>query len=147
MRPHKYYVPEAEAVKTYGVREVCQGNAAGKREYEARRYKMEVRQGFRCAKCERTAGSAMEFDHQNGRGSGGGRRDDRIEVDGKWFNAALCHMCNAEKGSKRYQWLQGRYVPRPKVEVDPSEPEPTSDAPPIRYKDFVSREVKQREVA
>lgn len=122
-KPAKYFIPEPESVTTYpDGRQVCNDNAAGKREYKARTYKMEVRQGFRCAICERIAGSSMQFDHQDGRGHGGGFRDDRIEVDGKWFNAALCHRCNTEKGSKRYHWQNGKYVP-------------------------VSREVKHREVA
>lgn len=124
MRTHKYFVPSPEAVKIYpDGREVCNRDIAeGKHEYDSRRYQMEVRQGFRCAICERIASCMMQFDHQDGRGHGGGNRDDRIEVEGKWFNAALCHMCNTEKGSKRYQWLNGKYVP-------------------------VSREVNQREVA
>jgi len=54
---------------------------------------------------------SAEFDHQNGRGSGGGHRDDRIAIDGLFYNAALCHDCNTEKGSKRYEWRDGKYVP------------------------------------
>lgn len=83
--------------------------AEGKRRYDENRYKMEVRQGFQCAICERIAGSMMDFDHETSRG--GGKQDDRIEVDGHWKNAALCRRCNTEKGSKRYHWLNGKYQP------------------------------------
>jgi len=85
--------------------------AEGKRLYYGNLYKIEVRQGFQCAICERIAGSRMDFDHEQSRG--GGKRDDRIEVDGKWQNAALCRRCNTEKGSKRYHWNSGKYVPNP----------------------------------
>lgn len=95
-----------------GGREVCDRTTAeGNRRYEDRRYQMEVRQYFHCAICERIAGSRMDFDHEQSRG--GGKQDDRIEVDGKWKNAALCRRCNTEKGSKRYHWLGNppKYVP------------------------------------
>lgn len=86
--------------------------------YKDRLYEMEVRQGFRCAICERTAGSRMEFDHQDGRGMNGGHRSDEILDDkGGWINAALCHDCNTRKGSKRYQWIDGKYVPITKDSV------------------------------
>lgn len=95
-------------------REVCNlQTAEGGRIYKRRTYEMEVRQGFRCAICERTAGSSMEFDHQDGRGMNGSNRDDRIvDENGKWLNAALCHDCNTIKGSKRYYWLNRKYVPK-----------------------------------
>jgi hypothetical protein len=51
------------------------------------------------------------MDHQGGRGSGGGIRDDRTVVDGEWHNAAVHGICNTRKGSKRYSWLNGKYVP------------------------------------
>jgi len=92
-------------------REVCTATVQGWRIYKGRLYVMEVRQQFRCAICERTEGSKMQFDHQDGRGHSGGRRDDRIEVDGQWKNAALCENCNLAKGSKRYAWLNGKYLP------------------------------------
>jgi hypothetical protein len=125
MRPHKYYVPEAEAVKTYpDGREVCQGNAAGKREYDARRVELWMRQdGLDAITGEWVDVNVAEFDHQAGRGSNGGHRDDRIvDENGNWMNAMLSHKSNSLKGSTRYHWLNGKYVP-------------------------VSREVKQREVA
>lgn len=84
----------------------------GLRMYKDRLYEMEVRQGFRCAICERTAGSRMEFDHQAGRGMNGGHRSDEICDDkGNWINAALCHECNSRKGSKRYTWINKKYLP------------------------------------
>lgn len=92
-------------------REVCSETKQGRRIYFGRLYVMEVRQGFKCAICERIAGSQMQFDHQNGRGHGGGHRDDRIEVEGSWINAALCEACNILKGSKRYKWLGNKYSP------------------------------------
>ena len=73
---------------------------------------MEVRQGFQCALCTRIAGSVMTFDHQAGRGHGGGHRDDRIvDEQGNWINAALCMSCNGKKASKRYHWKNGQYLP------------------------------------
>jgi hypothetical protein len=51
------------------------------------------------------------FEHQDGRGAGGGHRDDRIEIDGQWNNAAVDPDCNISKGSKRYTWFQGKYQP------------------------------------
>lgn len=100
--------------KQIGVREVCELKTAdGQRCYRGRAYDMEVRQGFKCAICTRISGSMMEFDHQDGRGMGGSNRDDRIvDADGNWINAALCHECNRLKGSKRYHWVDGKYVQR-----------------------------------
>lgn len=99
-----------EHVKVYpDGREVC--TAAGYREYMSRRDAMAVRQNGRCALC----GDYMffqTFDHERSRG--GGKRDDRIEVDGKWQNAAVHFECNTRKGSKRYAWVNGKYVPVPK---------------------------------
>lgn len=42
------------------------------------------------------------FEHENGRG--GGKRDDRIEVDGKWINGAAHWFCNNIKGSRRIKY-------------------------------------------
>jgi hypothetical protein len=82
----------------------------GSRMYKDRLYEMELRQGLRCAICERTAGSRMEFDHQDGRGMNGGHRSDEILDDkGAWINTALCHDCNSKKGSQRYKWVNGVY--------------------------------------
>lgn len=54
---------------------------------------------------------AATFDHQSGRGSNSSHRDDRIEVDGEWRNAALSLASNTLKGSKRYEWRGGKYLP------------------------------------
>jgi hypothetical protein len=48
---------------------------------------------------------AATFDHAAGRGLGGFKRDDRIEVDGHWQNAAVCWSCNGFKGSRRTPYL------------------------------------------
>lgn len=91
-------------------REVCNlKTRAGIGLYAGRTLMMQKRQGGHCALCHWYLG--MTFDHEAGRGSAGSHRDDRIEVDGRWINAALCYKCNGEKGSKRYHWVQGKYVP------------------------------------
>ena len=91
-------------------REICLSNTAGDREYEERTSTMASRQWNRCAIC----GNHMiraSFDHQQSRG--GGKRDDRIVVDGRWHNAAVCLPCNGEKGSRPYEWVyEGRLVPQ-----------------------------------
>lgn len=115
MRPHKYFIAEPEAVTVFpDGRERCNKNAAGKREYLARTIEMWERQHSNCAIC----GHSMElrfaqFDHQAGRGHGGGCRDDRTIVNGQWNNAAVHGICNARKGSKRYHWVGKSYLPVP----------------------------------
>lgn len=91
-------------------REICSDA-----EYKRRTGIMAERQGHRCAICHRSLfGYRPSFDHESGRGAGGGNRDDRLwHEDGKtWCNAALCIPCNGEKGSKRYHWVDGKYVPK-----------------------------------
>lgn len=83
-------------------KEVCLRTREGRREYDLRLEAMDERQGHRCAMC----GKFMflpTFDHENGRGAG--KQDDRIEVDGRWQNAALHLHCNQQKGSKRTTYL------------------------------------------
>jgi hypothetical protein len=112
----KYFVALKPAVKVFpDGREVCNLKVkAGKQEYYQRTITMLQRQRFLCAMCHENMHPIWaEFDHEAGRGSGGGHRDDRIEVDGHWQNAALCRTCNSEKGSKRYHWVDGKYVPVP----------------------------------
>jgi hypothetical protein len=36
---------------------------------------------------------------------GAGKRDDRLEIDGKPINAAVHGLCNVERGSKRTPYL------------------------------------------
>jgi hypothetical protein len=103
------------AVKVYPCgREVCQNNAAGKAEYLDRLVTMVRRQFYQCPFCKQEFGGFRHptFDHQDGRGMGGAHRDDRIEVNGQPLNAALCSVCNGLKGSRRYFWKEGSYVPR-----------------------------------
>lgn len=111
---YKTKAPRQEPIERFADHEICNlETAEGLREYKRRTYEMEKRQNFRCAICERIAGSAMEFDHQDGRGMNGSNRNDRITDGlGNWMNAALCHDCNTKKGSKRYQWIGGKYVPK-----------------------------------
>ncbi len=101
----------SKAYRTYpDGREVCNDTTAGKNEYGRRTIEMAARQGNMCAICGRWM-HRPSFEHQAGRGSGGGHRDDRIEVDGHWQNAALCWGCNGQKGSRRYHWQHGYFVP------------------------------------
>jgi len=52
------------------------------------------------------------FDHEAGRGFGGGFRDDSLfHVDGTWRNAAVHFLCNGQKGSRAYRWQNGKYLP------------------------------------
>lgn len=44
------------------------------------------------------------FEHQDGRGMGGSRRDDRIEKDGQLYNGAAHFLCNNAKGSQRINY-------------------------------------------
>ena len=85
---------------------------AGMDEYHRRRLAMWERQGKRCALqitdiCRQRQGrwpqDEITYDHFNGRG--GGKQDDRIEVDGKAQNAAVCWPCNHARGSRRVPYL------------------------------------------
>jgi hypothetical protein len=93
-------------------RQVCDKTAAGVREYKRRTEHMRQRQNCRCAICNHfLAEREATCDHSKGRGMGGGHRDDRVEIDGYWNNAALHNQCNVDKGSQRYGWVGGMYVP------------------------------------
>lgn len=90
------------AVEVKGGREVCTKTAAGLREYCRRTEAMWERQRGLCSIC----GLPMRieeatFEHDDGRGHGGGHRDDRIEVDGEPKNSAAHGICNVRKGSVR----------------------------------------------
>ena len=91
-------------------REVCLSNSAGDCEYRARLREMADRQEWKCGipSCkffhilmhmmnDGTWFSAT-FQHGDGRGLGGARRDDRIDHPG---NCAAHWICNSEAGSKR----------------------------------------------
>ena len=97
-------------------REVCAiKTKKGMDEYQNRKFKMLDRQGGLCALqitdiCRNRRGrwpkNEMQFDHESGRG--GGKQDDRIEVerDGRMVfqNAAVCAYCNCEKGSRKIKY-------------------------------------------
>jgi hypothetical protein len=88
-------------------REICDcSTPSGRAEYKRRSEAMAERQHYRCALCGKTlVGWHPSFDHEDGRGMGGGRRDDRIWVDGKWKNAAVHISCNNDKGSRRVPYV------------------------------------------
>jgi hypothetical protein len=80
---------------------------AGSDEYQRRKLEMWERQGRRCALqiteiCKQRQGrwpkDEIQFGHEVSRG--GGKQDDRIEVDGKPRNRALCAWCNSLQGSR-----------------------------------------------
>lgn len=107
------YQVHTPGVRTYlDGRECTDNSTAGKREYKLRTEAMRQRQDFQCAiGGEWLAPNCGQFDHEAGRGSGGGHRDDRIEIDGEWVNAAVCGACNGAKGSRRYSWQGNLYLP------------------------------------
>ena len=88
-------------------REICfHRTTSGRQDYKARTLAMAERQGWLCGLC----GLAMTretvtFDHEFGRGMGGARRDDRIEVNGWWFNAAVHYVCNSLKASRAVPYV------------------------------------------
>lgn len=106
------------AVKVFADgREVCNDKfKEGREEYVKRKRDMWERQGRRCClegKCPTCPGKLLwtdtTFEHEAGRGMGGSKRDDRIEVLGKdgkmrWINGAAHHFCNAWKMSRSIQY-------------------------------------------
>jgi hypothetical protein len=87
---------------------------AGSDEYHRRKQAMWERQGRRCALqitdiCKQRQGrwpkDEITFDHFAGRGTGGSKRDDRIFVEGKPINAAVCGWCNSKRGSTRTPYI------------------------------------------
>lgn len=87
---------------------------SGSDEYQRRKLAMWDRQGKRCALqitdiCKQRQGrwpkDETTFDHEFGRGMGGGKRDDRIEIDGKPVSAAVCGYCNCARGSTRTPYI------------------------------------------
>lgn len=104
------------AVKVYpDGREVCDlSTKAGRDEYTHRKKVMWERQGRRCVlqisdQCKARQGrwpfDEITFDHEHGRGMAGGKRDDRIDVEGKCLNAAVCWWCNSLKSSQNIPYL------------------------------------------
>lgn len=83
-------------------RQVCTQTAAGRREYVLRTEQMWERQLGLCSLCNLPMRrEEATYEHQDGRGIGGGHRDDRIEIDGKPYNSAAHGFCNCVKGSIR----------------------------------------------
>lgn len=83
-------------------REVCDvGSMSGHCEYRSRVSLMVTRQDFRCCICLQPfkVYELPTFEHENGRG--GGKQDDRIEIDGVLVNGASHEICNSQRGSKR----------------------------------------------
>lgn len=104
--------PEAVKVMRDG-REICnQLCKEGRDEYERRKRVMWERQEKKCFLCGLKLGWAEAmFEHWDGRGHGGGHRDDRIEKDGKPYNGVAHPTCNSDKGSKRYNPLASAFIP------------------------------------
>lgn len=98
-------------------REVCRNDELGRREYSLRKHRMANRQKMICCfygflpECPGRLGRSFTFDHERGRGNGGFKRDDRIEIDGLWLNGAAHLLCNGIAGSRRFDYnltLQAR---------------------------------------
>ncbi len=98
------------AVKVFpSGREICnQLTKAGRDEYSRRKRVMWERQGGRCGlmispQCKERNGrwpfTEIQFGHDVSRG--GGKQDDRTEVDGVPKNRALCSWCNSLQGSRK----------------------------------------------
>lgn len=67
---------------------------------------MRARQRCLCALCGLWMSEEdTTFDHEHSRGAGGGKRDDRIEVNKIWQNAAVHWRCNSSKGSQRIPYV------------------------------------------
>jgi hypothetical protein len=88
-----------EAIKVFPCgREVCSASKAGQLEYQRRTELMYERDNGVCCICHQLIDVTEypTFEHKDGRGMGGARRDDRIENNG------VAHWeCNSEKGSRR----------------------------------------------
>ena len=79
-------------------REICRKGSAGLAEYKRRRDVMYDRDNGVCCVCGRFIPKGQEtFEHKNGRGLGGNRRDDRISMNG------VSHwLCNSKRGGGRW---------------------------------------------
>lgn len=86
-------------------REICQQQTkAGADEYRLRRMLMRARQNNLCCLCGLwMSEEECSFEHENGRG--GGKREDRILIDGKRVNGASHCRCNMERGSRRTPFI------------------------------------------
>lgn len=88
-------------------REVCNlTKREGLALYRKRVETMLFRQRGLCCNCKRPLNlEEATFEHEFGRG--GGKRDDRIEINGERVNGASHGQCNSERGSKRTQIWHG----------------------------------------
>jgi len=100
-KPKSTITPKQKQALTVRVfrdgREVCTKTPRGLAEYKRRREEMYERDRGMCCICHKFIRTKAEatFEHVNGRGMGGSKRDDRIEGNG------VAHFkCNTEKGSK-----------------------------------------------
>lgn len=89
-------VSETKAVTIYrDQREICHGTRAGRAEYQRRREAIWDRDRGICCLCGLpVALSECTFEHLNGRGMGGGKRDDRESE-----NAVSHYFGNSHRGS------------------------------------------------
>lgn len=101
----RYNLIQNGAVKQFADgREVCLvEKPKGREEYRRRVAQMILRQHGRCRICLRALSlQEATFDHENGKGMGGARSDDRLADNyGNEINAAVHLHCNLEKGSRR----------------------------------------------
>ena len=109
--PKLRYIRKLPAVHIFkDGREVCRFNTlAGRLEYQRRKRIMWERQKGKCFLCGKPlAWDDSTFEHEDGRGMNGAKRDDRIEKDGKPYNGAAHLFCNTRKGSMSLtQFLEG----------------------------------------
>ena len=110
--------PEAVRIMKDG-REICRLNIkAGMDEYVRRKRAMWERQNKRCCleglipDCPgKLRWEDATFEHSEGRGHGGGHRDDRILVDGSPQNGVSHPHCNVAKASRRLSTMLQEIVP------------------------------------
>ena len=95
----------------------------GVAEYKRRIALMAERQGQRCCLegiCPSCPGSLLgwipTFEHERGRGAG--NRDDRTEINGRWFNGAAHLLCNGWKGSRKIDYNAKHNAGRKNVKRD-----------------------------
>jgi hypothetical protein len=93
-------------------REICnQYTTTGRKAYRKRIEIAWTRQKGRCClegHCPECPGQLylqeVTLEHESGRGMGGSRRDDRMELDGRWHNGAAHLVCNSWKSSRRIDY-------------------------------------------
>lgn len=100
----------ADPVRIYSDgRELCRRTTVGgETEYQKRKWLMYARQKGICCLFGHIEGcigvmqyaADVTFEHEDGRGMGGAKRDDRIEKDGRPYNGAAHQQCNHAKGSR-----------------------------------------------